>query len=191
MDGSVKTRILDAAFKVVDEHTISGTRMHLIAQKCDMVQSNLLYHFKSKRELLIALINYMQSFFSEDREEILANAPDTLRGQLAGFFEQKRRLVTQQPAYDRVQMDFWSFGQVEPEVNETFDNSYKTWRGHIAEVILRYDPSLDPEKVKLAAHIMVSMMCGASLQYLCNSETFNLDAYYESCVDMVEKFLEP
>ena len=35
-------RILNAALKVVNDVTISGTRMHLIAEKADMVQSNVI-----------------------------------------------------------------------------------------------------------------------------------------------------
>ena len=41
-------RILNAALKVVNDVTISGTRMHLIAEKADMVQSNVHYYYKNK-----------------------------------------------------------------------------------------------------------------------------------------------
>ena len=39
-------RILKAALKVVNEVTINGTRMHLIAEKAGMVQSNIHYYYK-------------------------------------------------------------------------------------------------------------------------------------------------
>lgn len=45
-------RILNAALKVVNDVTISGTRMHLIADKADMVQSNVHYYYKTKQDLL-------------------------------------------------------------------------------------------------------------------------------------------
>ena len=48
-------RILNAALKVVNDVTISGTRMHLIAEKADMVQSNVHYYYKTKQELLKGL----------------------------------------------------------------------------------------------------------------------------------------
>ena len=38
---AVEEKILNAAFRVVDRHTISGTRMHLIAEEAKMVQSKL------------------------------------------------------------------------------------------------------------------------------------------------------
>lgn len=39
----IEEKILNAAFHVVDRYTISGTRMHLIAEEAKMVQSNLHY----------------------------------------------------------------------------------------------------------------------------------------------------
>ena len=74
MDTSVENKILDAAFKVINEHTISGTRMHLISQECGMAQSNLHYHFKTKRELLIAVAKHMQDFYNDTRQAALDQA---------------------------------------------------------------------------------------------------------------------
>lgn len=189
MDNSVENRILEAAFKVIDEHTISGTRMHLIAQECGMAQSNLHYHFKTKRELLVALLDHIQAKFNETRSETMGQFPDTLKGQLAGFFRQKKNIILEEPQYDRVQMDYWSLGQVDGMVNASIDKSYTIWREHVRDTILKYDPEQDPEKVNIAAHIMISMLCGSSIQYLCNP-SFDLEAYNEACLTMIEKYLE-
>ena len=65
---AVEEKILNAAFRVVDRHTISGTRMHLIAEEAKMVQSNLHYYFKTKQDLMLALLRYLQQNFSESRQ---------------------------------------------------------------------------------------------------------------------------
>ena len=52
---NTEERILDAAFDVVYEKTISGTRMALIAERAGMFQSNIHYYFKSKHELMLAV----------------------------------------------------------------------------------------------------------------------------------------
>lgn len=189
MNSAVETKILDAAFKVIDQYTISGTRMHLIAQECGMAQSNLHYHFKTKKDLLIALLNYIQHQFNESRCNAMNQCPNTLRGQLSGFFQQKKNIIQEQPQYDRVQMDYWSQGQVDSQINESIVQSYQIWREHIVSTILLYDPEQDREQLNLLAHIMVSMMVGASVQYLSNSQAFNLDAYFAACLDMIENFL--
>ena len=53
-------KILAAAFKVADRYALSGTRMHLIAEEAKLVQSNLHYYFKTKQDLLLALLQYIQ-----------------------------------------------------------------------------------------------------------------------------------
>ena len=77
---AVEEKILNAAFRVVDRHTISGTRMHLIAEEAKMVQSNLHYYFKTKQDLMLALLRYLQQNFSESRQAVLDKAPGTLEG---------------------------------------------------------------------------------------------------------------
>ena len=187
---AVEERILNAAFKVVDRHTISGTRMHLIAEEAKMVQSNLHYYFKTKQDLMLALLRYLQQNFSENRQAVLDKAPGTLPGQLAGFFRQKKDIITQTPEYDRVQYDFWNLGQVDEEVNQCFFESYDIWRKHIARVIKLYAPDLPDERIWLATCVMVSMMMGASMQYLNAPGLFDLDSYFEACLKMIMGYIE-
>ena len=189
MKSDAEARILDAAFKVVNERTISGTRVHLIAKECGMVQSNLHYYFKTKRDLLVALLDSLQDMFTETRLDMMSRFPDTLSGQLQGILEQKKYIITEAPEYDRVQMDYWNQGQIDSTINQSIDNSYRRWREHICETILKYEPELPHEKVNIIAHIMVSMMFGASLQYLCNPSTFDLDVYFTTCLAMIEQQL--
>lgn len=189
MKNTVETAILDAAFQVVNERTISGTRMHLIAEKCGMAQSNLHYHFKTKRDLLVALLEHIQEYFSETRLEHMAQCEDSRRGQLYGFLEQKKHVILDEPEYDRVQNDYWCMGQVDPVINESIFKSYQIWRDHVSDTILKYDPDLDPARVKQAAYVMISMMVGASFQYLCGGG-FDLDTYNEDCLNMIEAYLD-
>lgn len=132
---SPEETILKSALKVVDAKTISGTRMHLIAKEAGMSQSNLHYHFRTKKELLLALLHYLQKQFSEDRENDLKNRADSLKQKLGGFFDQKKSIILREPEYDRVQFDFWSLGQVDPEINGCFQKSFNIWRENISEII--------------------------------------------------------
>lgn len=187
---STEVKILEAAFRVVDRYTISGTRMHLIAEEAKMVQSNLHYYFKTKQDLMLALLKFVQKNFSLEREEILSRSPKNLEGQIQGFFQQKKEIILHNPAYDRVQYDFWNQGQIESQVNEGFFESYNIWRTHIFEVLKMYSPDVEEERLWMAACIMVSMMMGASLQYLNSDKAFELDAYFNGCTEMVISYLE-
>ena len=67
MANEVTNKILDAAFEIVAKNKISGTRMHLIAKKAGVVQSNVHYYYPTKNDLLIALLDRIQKRFTEKR----------------------------------------------------------------------------------------------------------------------------
>ncbi|MEG0689301.1 MAG: helix-turn-helix domain-containing protein, partial [Hungatella sp.] len=54
-DDRTEERILEAALDVIEEKTISGTRMRLIADRAELFQSNIHYYYKSKQDLLLAV----------------------------------------------------------------------------------------------------------------------------------------
>lgn len=187
---SPEETILKSALKVVDAKTISGTRMHLIAKEAGMSQSNLHYHFRTKKELLLALLHYLQKQFSEDRENDLKNRADSLKQKLGGFFDQKKSIILREPEYDRVQFDFWSLGQVDPEINGCFQKSFNIWRENISEIIHFYVPELDENNVRTVSEIMVSMMMGATMQYLNLETPVGLEEYFTICEQMICWYLE-
>lgn len=174
-------RILDAALSVIARHTISGTRMHLIAQEAGMSSANLHYHFKTKDELLLALLEDLQQTFAEKRNAVLAQCEDTLEGHLRAFFQQKRDLIYDSPQYDQVQFDFWVMGQSDEKMNRLFRNSFGEWRNHLSNSILRFRPAIAPSCVDLISHSIISMMMGGSMQYI-NGNGFDLDSYFELCL---------
>ena len=53
---STEDRILEAALDVIRTHSISGTRISLVAERAGLFQSNIHYYFKSKRDLLFAVL---------------------------------------------------------------------------------------------------------------------------------------
>ena len=134
--------ILAAAFEVVDRETLNGTRMRLIAEEAGVVQSNLHYYFKTKRDLLLALLRYIQKNFSEKREAVLNQHSNTLADKLAGFFEPKKQIIEEEPQYDSTPFDYLFMGRVDPESTVVFYQSYLIWRKPIAETICLYCPAV-------------------------------------------------
>ncbi|MDL2294062.1 TetR/AcrR family transcriptional regulator [Ruminococcaceae bacterium OttesenSCG-928-D13] len=175
-------RILEAAMDVVSEHSISKTRMRLIAQKAGMAQSNVHYYFKTKRDLLLALLEKMQQDNRKLRHSLVDSRPDTLRDKLAGFYAQRKDLIENRPGYEHTQIDFWSQRQNDPEVGRLFAAGYTEWRDHICREIGRYLPRVEANRLNLVAAVIMSQMMGASLQCLNNPGIFDLDAYFELCL---------
>lgn len=181
--------ILEAALDVIGERSISNTRMHLIAQKAGMKQPNLHYYFKSKRNILLKLMEKVQNRYTQLIDERV-NDKQALEEKLAGFFDQKKYIILEDPRLDRVQFDLWGLGQSDAEINAHFAESYSVWRQRICVAIEAAMPGLPSHKRNLAAAMMVSMMMGASLQYLSNPGAFNINSYFSTCLKTMMLSLE-
>ena len=177
-------RILDAALRVMAKYSISGTRMHLIAEEAGMAASNLHYHFKTKHDLLLALLAEIQDRFDQERSGLMLQETHSLRERLAVFFEQKKALILEQPRYDKVQFDFWLLGQSDETVKQDFRRSFDHWRGHLVESMLEFYPQMEAEYARDLSYTLISLMMGASMQYL-NGDGVSLDRYFSQCLDMV------
>src|SRR5450830_1813535 len=88
-----KDSILKAALLVIASKTISGTRMMLIANEAKMATSNIHYHYKTKRVLLLAVLDEIQRRSTERRKQILGQVEQTLSGVLEGYFISKKNLI--------------------------------------------------------------------------------------------------
>lgn len=194
MDNSKMTdtqeRILNAALKVINEETISGTRMHLIAQKAEVVQSNVHYYYKTKQDLLLALQEKVLEECYEIREQDKKKSQDTLESQLHIFFQQKKNLICRRKEYDFAEMDFLIQGKMNEKIHERFVESYEQWRDDIREVIIRYCPGLDEQAKETIPYMIVSMMQGVSLQVLVDEKGVDVDACFAACEELLLHYLK-
>ena len=182
-------KILEATLRVVESHTISGTRISLIAKEADMLQSNVLYYYKSKEEILVALQKKILDVFPMMREQIRQNTEGTLEAALDVFAQNEIHLIREFPQYNHAEMDFWVQSRIDQDTKERFAESYELWRQEIREVLEAYAPEL-PEDVKeyLPAQY-VSMLEGATIQYLID-EKMDLEKYFAMSKRIILKVVE-
>lgn len=183
-------RILNAALKVINAETISGTRMHLIAQKADVVQSNVHYYYKTKQDLLLALQEKVLEQCYEIRDQDRKKSEDTLKSQLHIFFQQKKHLISKRKEYDFAELDFLIQGKNDDKIHHRFMESYEQWRDDIREVIIRYCPRMDEETKETLPYVIVAMMQGASLQALVEENGFDVDVFFAKCEEMLLGYLK-
>ncbi|MGM9677561.1 MAG: TetR/AcrR family transcriptional regulator [Butyricicoccus sp.] len=182
---STEDRILEAALDVIRTHSISGTRINLVAERAGLFQSNIHYYFKSKRDLLFAVLQRTYNRCHSIRAELRRDAAHTLEKQLDIFFAQKKQFILYETQYDYAELDFWAMTRLDSEVKKLFSASFRGWREEIARVIARYAPHVSHARRDYLAALMVSMMEGATLQYLVDQDAFQLDAYFDSCRDII------
>ena len=178
-------RILNAALKVVNEVTISGTRMHLIADKADMVQSNVHYYYKTKQDLLKRLQEWILQECYEIQQVSRKDMKDTLEDQLHIFFEQKKLLLTKKKEYDFAEIDFLVQTRIDPDVRERFQEAYAVWRDNIREIIIRFHPDMNETDKELIPYMAVSLLEGASIQVLVDGRDFDAENYFAYAEKMV------
>lgn len=171
MDKNVDSKILKAALEVVAKEKISGTRMHIIAKEANMSQANLHYHFSTKHDIMVALLESIQEEFSNGRRKYIDIGNKALDDNVRGFFEQKKDDILINKKMEYAQMDYWVQSTVNEEMRETFKKTFNIWRENISDVL----PKDSNENLP---YIMVSLMLGASLQYLIDEGKFNLDDYF-------------
>ena len=83
-------KILDATLRVIESHTISGTRISLIAKEADMLQSNVLYYYKTKEEILVAMQRGSWIFFQSFERSYVIILRIHLNQLLKFFLKMKR-----------------------------------------------------------------------------------------------------
>jgi AcrR family transcriptional regulator len=178
-------RIMNAALDVVNKQTIAGTRMHLIAERAKMVQSNVHYYYKTKNELMGALQEYIFEECYDARRKEKKHSKDTLESQLEVFINQKKRLILTKHKYDFAEIDFWVQSKSNDEIHGKFNESYTKWRREIREVLDKYCPWLDDSNRELLPYTLVSLLQGATIQYLINKEEFDVEGYFDQCKQMM------
>lgn len=187
MSKGIDEKILDATMNVVSREKISGTRMHMIAKEANMSQANLHYYFPTKNDLMIALLDKIQEKFLEDRKNYIDLDNKTVKENIKGFFEQKKNEILHTKEKDYVQFDYWVQGTVNEEIREKFQNTFNLWRNSISEVLnnSEFKTDISEEKKAMIPFIMLSLMLGASMQYLIDEGKFNLEEYF----DIAEKII--
>ncbi len=178
-------RILNAALDVVNKDTISGTRMHLIAEQAQMVQSNVHYYYKTKNDLMLALQDYIFEECYEIRRKEKKSSSDSLEGQLDVFINQKKKLILDKKKYDFAEIDFWVQSKTNSDIHSKFIESYEKWRQEIRVILSGYCPFLDEKSLDILPYTLVSLLQGATIQYFINKSDFDTNTYFNTCRQMM------
>lgn len=184
---AMEEMIIQATLDVIEEKTISETRMRSIAEKADVYQSNVHYYYKSKKELLLAVQQRVARRCIELRTEALDQAEDTLESQLDVFLKQKMVFIIEEPKYDYAEIDFWIQSRFDDDFKAEFKRSFLGWRNELQVLIKTYAPHFDEGKQILLSSVIISLLEGATIQYLIDPEAFNVTDYFDYAKYLIMK----
>jgi AcrR family transcriptional regulator len=184
-------KILDATLRVIESHTISGTRISLIAKEADMLQSNVLYYYKTKEEILVAMQKRILDIFPKLREELRDNTEDTLESALEVFSKNEENLLKNFPEYNHAEMDFWVQSRTDEDTRERFSQSYDLWRQEIRDVLVKYVPKLPDNLKEILPAQYVSMLEGFTIQYLIDENKIDMTEYFALSRQLILNMVKP
>lgn len=184
-------KILDATLRVIESHTISGTRISLIAKEADMLQSNVLYYYKTKEEILVAMQKRILDIFPKLREELRDNTEDTLESALEVFSRNEENLLKNFPEYNHAEMDFWVQSRTDEDTRERFAQSYNLWRQEIRDVLDKYVPDLPKNLKDILPAQYVSMLEGFTIQYLIDEKNIDMTEYFAMSRQLILNTVKP
>ena len=182
-------KIIQATLDIIEKNTISGTRMRLIADQAEVYQSNLHYYYKSKKELMMAVQKTVAERCIELREEFLSNTDDTLESHLDVFLKQKLAFIIEEPKYDYAEIDFWIQSRLDEDYRSEFKRSFVGWRTELQEFLSRFAPTMEAYRRKTLSSIIISLLEGASIQYLVDSDAFDVNEYFDYIKRLILKEL--
>lgn len=162
-----RRQLIDAALRLFATRGFDGTSLQDIADVVGIRKASLLYHFESKEQLRLAVLDHLLSVWNEGLPRLLVAAARTgaprfgsVIGELVRFFAEDRnraRLLLRE-SLDRGE-----------DMQKRLQTFVAPWVGVVAEYIREgqaagdIDPSVDPEAyVVHVVHMVVSGMATAS-----------------------------
>ncbi|MEE8483319.1 MAG: TetR/AcrR family transcriptional regulator [Nitrospinota bacterium] len=181
-----KEAIVDAAFEVIVQNSISGASTAKIAVKAGVSKPLLHYHFNKKEAILSNVLDrVLERLLEIPLESAARNLPPF--EEIKAIFQKYKETITAEPSLLVVFYDFWVHAYKEPEIREKIVERFDVFRGYLSQVVSEGVEKGDflPEKSHMAPAIILGLLEGASLQLISDPKAFNFDLYQYISLDAI------
>lgn len=180
-----RQQILEAARLVAGSRTLGGTTIRRVAEAAGLSNGLVLFHFKSKELLLMALLDQLLDQTLREVARGLEDAAgaepgEVLRRFLLGSIE---RLQNER---ERVELffDFWVMGTRHPAIRWRVREALARYRGLIrqvaGELLSREPEAFEGMSSDGMAAVAVSLVEGCGIQAVIDPSGFHVDRYLEN-----------
>ena len=123
-----REQILAAAYGVAAERGLDGTRIGEVASRAGVSHGLVLFHFKSKRGLLLALLDWIleSTTVLHHRADILAL--DSPFDQLRALLRQEMNRLSSEPQRTRLTFDYWIAGVRDAAIRSKMRTEFARYR---------------------------------------------------------------
>jgi len=176
-----RMQILKAAYEVASRKGLDALTVRLVAHRAKLSTGLVLFHFKTKNQLVIALLDYvLQTTTALQVTADIASIPVPLDRLLALLRREMNRMASE-PRLIRLFFDFWAKGfthaLIRTKMQAELDRYREAFRP-IAHEVLRAEPDrfagVTPEGL---AAVAVSFIKGCAVQSMIDPENFDIEEY--------------
>ena len=187
---AVRETILQATLDIICQYHISGTTIRRIAEQADISPSLIHYYFPTKRDLFMAVIDYLITFYSRNHAAyIMTNnirPPEKLMIMVGNQIEYTSRRKEYYVIYD-----FWTHAITDAEIKVKVQEMFLDWEGWIRKIIDEgvQTGDFDPQNAEFVPYLLMSLINGAAIQYLLNEQVFDIHDYYDRVYRLIARML--
>jgi len=171
-----RKQILDAAEKVFIQRGFNKARMDDIVTESGLSKGALYWYFKSKDEIILALMDRFFSGEMQAEEELISNEGDA-RQQLEAFFDAAFDDVRRFEERMSLGYEFFSLAARTEEVRDAIRGYYRRYQATLSQIIQQGIDSgefisIDPDD---AATAVISIVEGMALMWFIDPELLDWD----------------
>lgn len=184
-----RKQILRAAYDVASRKGLAGLTVRHVAAKADLSTGLVLFHFKSKEHLVIALLDYvLETTTVLHLTEDIASIPSPLDRLLALLVREMNRLSAE-PRRIRLFFDFWAQGFTHPlirvRMQAEIDRYREAFRPMAAEVLAAEPDRFSHVTAEGLAAVAVGFIKGCAVQSMIDPKNFDFDEYLSAMQGLV------
>lgn len=158
---NVREQLLIAGIQEISKYGIQGFSVRRIANECGVSCAAPYKHFEDRNSFVAAIIEYINSQWTDRQRRVLLDIPDNKRKQLVAISLEYVRFLLENPHFRSIIM----------LKDEEFDNIYKNMRSQISGMSLKLinqycdEANIARDVAKRKIYIIRSLIYGAALMF--------------------------
>ena len=176
-----RAQILSAAYEVATRRGLDGLTVRLVASEAGLSNGLVLFHFGSKDELIIGLLDHVLAttavlHVTDDIAQIVSPLD-----RLLALLEREMGRLSSEPKRIRLFFDFWAKGFRSSLIRAKMQAELARYRGAflpLVEEVLRAEPRrFGHARAQSLAAVAVSFIKGCAVQAMIDPDEFDIDDY--------------
>jgi AcrR family transcriptional regulator len=184
-----RQQILTAAFKVAGAQGLAETTILQVAAEAGVSPGLVMFHFKSRRELLLALLEELLATTTVLKADVQLVQSASPESRLLAVLRQEIQRLTREPVRIRLTFDYWMAGVRDAATRKRLKAEFARYRDAfrpLAEAVLLAHPARFPGVTADGmAGLSVSLIKGCAVQSLIDPDHFNVDEYFTAAVGLL------